>query len=72
MVESPLPTNGYPHIEIIPAKEVRMEYDSAFEVATSHIRFGPGATREVGMDLTDLNVKRVMVLTDAVLSMLPP
>jgi hydroxyacid-oxoacid transhydrogenase len=72
MVESPLPTNGYPHIEIIPSKEVRMEYDSAFEVATSHIRFGPGATREVGMDLADLNVKRVMVLTDAVLSMLPP
>jgi hydroxyacid-oxoacid transhydrogenase len=72
MVESPLPTNGYPHIEIILSEEVTMEYDSAFEVATSHIRFGPGATREVGMDLADLNVTRVMVLTDTVLSMLPP
>lgn len=49
-----------------------MKYDYAFEVATSNIRFGPGTTREVGMDLADLGVKRVMVLTDPILSKLPP
>ena len=49
-----------------------MKYDYAFEVATSNIRFGPGTTHEVGMDLADLGVKRVMVLTDPILSKLPP
>ncbi|KAK3349377.1 iron-containing alcohol dehydrogenase-domain containing protein [Lasiosphaeria hispida] len=36
----------------------------AFEMAASSIRFGPGATREVGMDLTNMHVKRVCVVTD--------
>ena len=49
-----------------------MKYDYAFEMATSSIRFGPGTTREVGMDLADLGVKNVMVLTDVNLSELPP
>ena len=49
-----------------------MEYDYAFEMATSNLRFGPGATREVGMDLEELGVKRVMVLTDRHLKNLPP
>jgi len=31
-----------------------MEYDCAFEMAASNIRFGPGTTAEVGMDLADL------------------
>ena len=48
-----------------------MKYDYAFEMATSSIRFGPGTTREVGMDLADLGVKKVMVLTDPYLSKLP-
>lgn len=42
-----------------------MENEYAFEMATSSLRFGPGATREIGMDLADLGVKRAMVLTDA-------
>lgn len=41
-----------------------MQHDHAFEMATSNIRFGPGVTREVGMDLADLGVKRALVLTD--------
>jgi hydroxyacid-oxoacid transhydrogenase len=41
-----------------------MEYDYAFEMAASSIRFGPGTTLELGMDLADQGVKRVMVLTD--------
>ncbi len=49
-----------------------MANDSAFEMATSNIRFGPGTTREVGMDLADMKVRRVMVVTDPVLRKLPP
>jgi hydroxyacid-oxoacid transhydrogenase len=41
-----------------------MEYDYAFEMATSNLRFGLGASQEVGMDLDELGVKRAMVLTD--------
>lgn len=44
----------------------------AFEMATSNVRFGWGATREIGMDLAELKVRRVMVLTDAVLRKLAP
>ena len=31
-----------------------MEFDTAFQMAASNIRFGPGITREVGLDLNDL------------------
>ena len=41
-----------------------MKRDFAFEMSTSNIRFGSGATREVGMDLADLGARRVMVLSD--------
>ena len=41
-----------------------MLLDTAYEIATSNIRFGPGTTQEIGMDLKDLGLKRVMVLTD--------
>ncbi|KAF2729434.1 NAD-dependent methanol dehydrogenase [Polyplosphaeria fusca] len=36
----------------------------AFEMAASSIRFGPGCTKEVGMDFTNLGAKRVMIVTD--------
>ena len=49
-----------------------MAKDTIFEVGTSRIRYGPGATGEVGMDLADLGVKRVMVVTDSTLAKLPP
>lgn len=49
-----------------------MENDYAFEIAASNIRFGPGATREIGMDLAEMGIRRVMVLTDAALCRLPP
>jgi hydroxyacid-oxoacid transhydrogenase len=45
-----------------------MEHDYAFEMAASNLRFGRGATREIGMDLSELGVRRVMVLTDPGLS----
>jgi len=49
-----------------------MTRETAFEMAVSSIRFGAGVTKEVGMDLADLGVKRALVLTDAVLRTLPP
>ena len=44
----------------------------AFEMAVSSIRFGPGVTREVGMDLADMGVRNVLVLTDPVLRQMRP
>lgn len=37
----------------------------AFEMAASSIRFGPGVTKEVGMDFKNMGAKRVCVVTDA-------
>jgi hydroxyacid-oxoacid transhydrogenase len=49
-----------------------MPNEYAFEMAASSIRFGWGATREIGMDLAEWQVRRVMVVTDATLRNLPP
>jgi len=49
-----------------------MQHDNAFEMAVSSIRFGKGATREVGMDLAELGVKNALVITDPMLRSLPP
>lgn len=48
-----------------------MQKEIGFEMAASNIRFGNGVTAEVGMDLKDLGVKKVMVLTDANVAKLP-
>ncbi|RCI05175.1 Hydroxyacid-oxoacid transhydrogenase, mitochondrial, partial [Rhizopus stolonifer] len=39
--------------------------DYAFEMAASNIRFGPGVTSEVGMDLNNIQAKKVAVYTDS-------
>src|SRR3990172_2841370 len=49
-----------------------MQHEYAFEMATSSVRFGVGVTREIGMDLADLGVRRAMVVTDANLARLAP
>jgi hydroxyacid-oxoacid transhydrogenase len=49
-----------------------MSFDNAFEMAVSSIRFGKGVTREIGMDLADLGVKHVLVITDPTIRRLPP
>ena len=41
--------------------------DTAFQMSTSNLRFGAGVTREVGMDLEDLGVKRALLLIDPAL-----
>ncbi|KAL8741109.1 MAG: hypothetical protein Q9190_006246, partial [Brigantiaea leucoxantha] len=46
----------------------RKEY--AFEMAASSIRFGPGCTKEVGMDLKNLGAKKICVVTDTNVSKL--
>lgn len=49
-----------------------MSNEIAFEMATSAVRFGTGVTREVGMDLVDLGVRRALVVSDPVVSRLSP
>jgi hydroxyacid-oxoacid transhydrogenase len=49
-----------------------MHNEIAFEMAVANVRFGPGVTREVGMDLADLGIRSALVLTDPVMNRLPP
>lgn len=49
-----------------------MQFDHAFEMAVSSIRFGKGVTREVGMDLAEMGAKHVLVITDPIVRQLPP
>ena len=49
-----------------------MTHDTAFEMAASAIRFGPGVTREVGQDLAELAVTHALVVTDPTVAKLPP
>lgn len=41
-----------------------MTKEIGFQMAASNLRYGPGVTAEIGMDLKDRGVKKVMVLTD--------
>jgi len=41
-----------------------MRLESAFGMDTSSIKYGPGVTREVGHDMSQLGARRVMVVTD--------
>src|SRR5262245_10256106 len=45
--------------------------DTAFQLSTSNLRFGPGTTREVGMDLEDMGLKRTLLVIDPRLIDLP-
>ena len=49
-----------------------MEREYAFEMVTSGIRFGAGATRELGAEMSDLGKRNVLVFTDPNLRYLPP
>ncbi len=47
-----------------------MNNETAFNMGSSNIRYGPGASLEIGMDLVDMGVKNVMVVTDSNLAKL--
>ena len=49
-----------------------MQKEYAVQMASSNLRFGAGVTKEVGMDLADMGLKRVLVFTDARLLNLHP
>ncbi|HYK62128.1 MAG TPA: hydroxyacid-oxoacid transhydrogenase [Bryobacteraceae bacterium] len=44
----------------------------AFEMAASSVRFGAGVTREIGMDLAEFGSRNVLLITDPIVSKLPP
>ncbi len=48
-----------------------MKNEYAVELAASNIRFGAGVTRELGMDLADRGIRKVMLLTDRFLAESP-
>ncbi len=45
--------------------------DTAFQVSAANLRFGRGTTREVGMDLADMGLKRTLLVIDPALRRLP-
>ncbi|MCI0710878.1 MAG: iron-containing alcohol dehydrogenase [Chloroflexi bacterium] len=49
-----------------------MPYETAFTMTTTNIKFGPGTTREVGLDMKKIGTRRVMVVTDSNLSAMQP
>ncbi|KAJ2693683.1 hypothetical protein GGH99_001033, partial [Coemansia sp. RSA 1285] len=63
-------SHNHSHKRLASAAMERPEY--AFEMATSTVRVGAGATQEVGMDLANLKAKRVMVFTDRNIAKLHP
>jgi hydroxyacid-oxoacid transhydrogenase len=47
------------------------QLDTAFQLSTSNLRFGAGTTREVGLDLEDMGLKRTLLVIDPRLLDLP-
>ena len=45
-----------------------MQRETAFTMDTSAIKYGPGVSREVGHDISQWGVRRVLVVTDPYLS----
>lgn len=45
--------------------DISRQKEYAFEMSASSIRFGPGCTKEVGMDFKNMGAKKVCVVTDA-------
>ena len=41
-----------------------MANETAFNMASSNIRYGPGATKEIGMDMVDMGIIDVLVVVD--------
>lgn len=41
-------------------------------MASSTVRYGPGVTQEIGMDIVNFKSKNVLVITDPNIAVLPP
>ncbi|MDH3651094.1 MAG: iron-containing alcohol dehydrogenase, partial [Saprospiraceae bacterium] len=48
------------------------KHEYAVQMASSNLRFGRGVTHEVGMDLADMGLRRVLIVTDPYLRSLSP
>ena len=49
-----------------------MTLETVFTMEASSIKFGPGATREVGFEMREMGARRVLVVTDPNLSASEP
>ncbi|HEX5103799.1 MAG TPA: hydroxyacid-oxoacid transhydrogenase [Pirellulaceae bacterium] len=47
------------------------EHDTGFQISHSNLRFGSGTTREVGLDLEDMGLRRTLLVIDPKLRELP-
>lgn len=52
------------------ASQSTPEKEYAFEMACSTVRYGPGVTQEVGMDVQNLGITKLCVFTDQNVSLL--
>lgn len=60
------------HTRALSTTSCLREKEFAFEMASSNIRYGPGVTKEVGMDCKNLGAKNVLVMTDPNIAKLSP
>ena len=44
--------------------DAHMTFETAFTMDSSSIKYGPGATKEVGYDMKKLGTSRILVVTD--------
>ncbi|XP_065057090.1 hydroxyacid-oxoacid transhydrogenase, mitochondrial-like [Rhopilema esculentum] len=66
------PAHSQAHSVTNNASHSPLSKEYAVEMACSNIRYGEGVTQEVGMDLANLGLKNIMLVTDKKLVNLPP
>src|SRR5438876_2088164 len=62
---------NYGYRQVLASEFAMTQIDTAFQLSTSNLRFGAGTTREVGMDLEDMGLKRLLLVIDPRLLDLP-
>lgn len=66
----PLSLPNHVKRSLVSPSDSSRQKEYAFEMSASSIRFGPGCTKEVGMDFKNIGAKKVCVVTDANVSKL--